>query len=237
MGRSFSAAHKAGMWEGLSGRPSYYHQPSGRYYTMIERGGRYFQRRYQLTPEGAETNVVEKEIHFVMGSGNHARTYLHRTADGKLLELPLAWYAEGGGHWAMNPGYDRLDHPAFRRAIPDDCMFCHNSYPNLEPGSRSHGASAVFPSALPEGIGCERCHGPGGDHAKAAGATCPPGRTRLTIAGTEYWPSPAPASLPRSIPAGRWQTPIRYARGSKDRQEFRLGKMESIFGKMRSRTA
>jgi hypothetical protein len=32
-----------------------------------------------------------------------------------LVELPLAWYADGGGLWAMNPGYDRPDHMGFRR--------------------------------------------------------------------------------------------------------------------------
>ena len=56
------------------------------------------------------------------------RTYLHRTPAGKLMELPLAWYAEGGGRWAMNPGYDRPEHMGFRRAVSDDCIFCHQPY-------------------------------------------------------------------------------------------------------------
>ena len=42
-----------------------------------------------------------------MGSGNHARTYLHPTERGELIELPLAWYSENNGTWAMNPGHDR----------------------------------------------------------------------------------------------------------------------------------
>src|SRR5436190_7421579 len=121
---------------------------------MVERGGRYYQRRHQKGPDGAVVNVMEKEIHYVVGSGNRVRTYLHRTPAGKLVELPLAWYAEGGGQWAMNPGYDRPDHMGFRRPVSDDCLFCHNAYPQ------------VARDRMAEGIDCQRCHGPGSEHVR-----------------------------------------------------------------------
>ena len=54
---------------------------------MIERDGKFYQRRYQIGFEGKETNVEEKQIDFVMGSGNHVRTYLHRTAAGELQDF------------------------------------------------------------------------------------------------------------------------------------------------------
>ena len=73
---------------------------------MTEHGGEYFQRRWQLGFDGKPENVEELQIDYIMGSGNHVRTYLHREKDGTLIELPLAWYAELGGHWGMNPGYD-----------------------------------------------------------------------------------------------------------------------------------
>jgi len=98
------------MVEDFTKRTTFYHRLSDRYYQLSERDGRYFQRRHQIGFDGRETNVVEKEIHFVVGSGNHARTYLHRTADGKIFELPVAWYAQNGGYWAMNPGYDHPNH-------------------------------------------------------------------------------------------------------------------------------
>jgi predicted CXXCH cytochrome family protein len=141
----------------------YFHAPSESYFTVEERGGRYYQRRHQLGP----VNIVEKEIHFVLGSGNHVSTYLHRTERGKLVELPLAWYAEDGGHWGMNPGYDRPDHPGFRRAVSNDCMFCHNGYPDAPAGAGNTG-EPVFPGRLPEGIDCQRCHGPGARHVRTA---------------------------------------------------------------------
>ncbi len=151
------------------GEARYFHRASDRHYAVIERGGKFYQRRHQTDRGGGIFNEVEKEIHFVMGSGNHARTFLHRRADGTLTELPLAWYAENGGSWAMNPGYDRPDHPDFRRAISDDCMFCHNGYPGPAAGKRGAGEEARFPEVLPEGIDCQRCHGPGQEHVKAAG--------------------------------------------------------------------
>ena len=181
MGRSFTLARKETMFEDFSGQTSFYHKASNRYYTMIERDGRYYQRRHQLDSQGRETNVFEKEIHFVLGSGNHARTYLHRTPEGKLVELPLAWYSERGGFYAMNPGYDRRDHPGFRRTISDGCMFCHNAYPNRADGRRPSGADALFPETLPEGIDCQRCHGPGGNHVKAASGNKAPEEVRQSI--------------------------------------------------------
>ena len=56
-----------------------YHKASDRYYTMVERDGRFYQRRHQIGFDGTETNVLELEAHYVVGSGNHARTFLHRT--------------------------------------------------------------------------------------------------------------------------------------------------------------
>ena len=86
-----------------------------------------------------------------MGSGNHARTYLHRTPRGTLIELPLGWYADQGGHWAMNPGYDQATHEGFRRKVAYECMFCHNGYPRIPAGHERVGAEPVYLDPLPAG--------------------------------------------------------------------------------------
>ena len=166
MGRSFFRPTPENTVEAYDGIP-YFHEASGRIYRMIRRDGKFFQRRYQLGPADQEINVLEKEIHFVMGSGNHVRTYLHQKQNGEIVELPLAWYSEGGGKWGMNPGYDRREHDGFQRLIAFDCMFCHNAYPEIEPGADLAGKPAVYSGGIPEGIDCQRCHGPGLAHLRA----------------------------------------------------------------------
>ena len=166
MGRSFYRPASSNM-AGIDNN-TFYHQPSDSYFTMLRRNGKYYQRRHQLDPAGREINVMEKQIDFIMGSGIHARTYLNRTARGALLALPLGWYSEKGGYWAMNPGYDRPDHDGFRRKIGYDCMFCHNAYPKIPAGHEQPLAEAVYMDPLPEGIDCQRCHGPGRRHAELA---------------------------------------------------------------------
>jgi predicted CXXCH cytochrome family protein len=103
-----------------------------------------------------------------MGSGNHARSYLHRTERGMLIELPLGWYPDKGGEWAMVPGSDTA-HPQTRRFVSYKCMFCHNGYPNIPSANTAPGGEPVFLGELPQGIDCQRCHGPGGEHVRTAG--------------------------------------------------------------------
>jgi predicted CXXCH cytochrome family protein len=169
MARSFYRPSPERAVEDLTGKNTYYHLASDSYFSMLRRDGQYFQRRYQLDSAGRQINVMEKRIDYIMGSGNHARAYLHRTAANTLIELPLAWYAEKGGFWAMNPGYDRPDHDGFRRPIAYDCMFCHNGYPKIPAGDDQPFARPVYQGELPQGIDCQRCHGPGTRHAQLAG--------------------------------------------------------------------
>jgi predicted CXXCH cytochrome family protein len=170
MARSFAAPRPEILVEDFTKNNSYYHPASDTYYQMLNRNGVLTQRRYQLGFEGKETNVDEKRIDYIVGSGNHMRTYVHRNADGTLLELPLAWYAEKGGYWAMNPGYDAADYPYARRQIAYDCMFCHNAYPKTPPAHDRLGDRPVYSGQLPEGIDCQRCHGPGQRHVDIASA-------------------------------------------------------------------
>ena len=145
----------------------FYHAASNTYYSLTAHDGKYYQHRWQKGFDGNPDNVEELPIDYVMGSGNHVRTYLHREQDGTLIELPLAWYSEDGGHWGMNPGFDN-PHPMTRRPIAYECMFCHNGYPEIpSTAHRDLSANPVY-NSLPEGIDCQRCHGPGAAHVKAA---------------------------------------------------------------------
>jgi Tfp pilus assembly protein PilF len=165
MGRSFAKlGPSAKNFADFAESNQLHHVASNRHYTMLERDGRFYQRRHTIGFDGKESNVLEIEAHYVVGSGNHARTFLHRSADGRLREMPVSWYAERGGYWAMSPGYDRPAHLDFRRLIAEDCMSCHNGYPR---NVQDEGNGPRFPEPLPEGIDCQRCHGPGQAHIDA----------------------------------------------------------------------
>jgi tetratricopeptide (TPR) repeat protein len=157
---------------GAAGRV--HHKASDRHYTMLQRDGRSYQRRHEIGFDGRETNAIELEAHYVIGSGNHAQTFLHRNSDGRLFQMPVSWYSASerrergkgaGGYWAMSPGYDKSAHQDFRRLITEDCLSCHNGYPRAQVTHDGNGP--VFSGALPEGIDCQRCHGPGQRHIDA----------------------------------------------------------------------
>jgi hypothetical protein len=167
MGRSFYRPSPTNTIEDYRNRHEIEHVLSRTHYSMTFREGAYYQRRWQTGFDGRETNVEEMKIDYVIGSGNHARSYLHRTATGGLIELPLGWYAERGGYWAMSPGFD-TPHPQTRRFVSYECMSCHNAFPRIPAGYDAPGSDPVFSGDLPEGIDCQRCHGPGAKHVRIA---------------------------------------------------------------------
>jgi predicted CXXCH cytochrome family protein len=172
MGRSLFRPAPANTIEDYQNHREFAHPLSDTRYSMIRRDNAYYQRRWQIGFAGIETNVEELKIDYVIGSGNHARSYLHRMSNGGFIELPLGWYSEKSGYWAMSPGFDS-PHPQTRRYVSYECMFCHNAIPKIPAGHDAPGSDPVFTGDLPEGIDCQRCHGPGGNHlqvARTAGA-------------------------------------------------------------------
>jgi tetratricopeptide (TPR) repeat protein len=126
-------------------------------------GGRIAQKRW---PSEAPGRIFERVATWAIGSGNHARSFLHAEPNGTLTQLPLTWYSQSR-HWAMSPGYDQKSHAGFSRQIDPGCLFCHNSYPK---NAAVFGRVTRYEADLPEGIGCERCHGEGSAHAMAPSA-------------------------------------------------------------------
>ena len=167
MARSFYPPSPDNVIEDYTRENHFYHAPSKRHYRMIQREGRFYQRRYRLDAGGNEKNVLEREVTHVIGSGEHARSYLSLDERGVLRQLPVTWYPQIQ-RWGMSPGYDHPDHQDFGRQVTHSCLFCHNGYPRLPEPSDRYGQRNVFGSELPSGIGCHRCHGPGADHARLA---------------------------------------------------------------------
>jgi len=153
MARSFAPVPDTGI-PGFAATATLRHAPSNSEFTMSRAGGRFMIER------GGGGHRLAKQVHYMLGSGNHARSFVHRTPRDRLLAMPVSWYAERGGFWDMAPGYDRPDQPHFQRKIGYDCMFCHNGYP----ASESDPADPVYPKELPSGIDCSRCHGDAREH-------------------------------------------------------------------------
>src|SRR5438876_641510 len=166
MGRSMFRPSPANTIEDYKTNNEFVHAASDTRFSMIQRDGAYYQRRWQIGFSGKETNVEELKIDYVLGSGSHARSYLHRTSRGSLVELPLGWYAEKRGSWGMSPGFDTA-HPQTRRLTSYECVFCHTGYPKIPPNHEAQGSEPVFVGELPAGIDCQRCHGPGGKHVRS----------------------------------------------------------------------
>ncbi len=181
MGRSFSRMRPDVSIADFDRSNTYYHPASDRHYHMYRQGDLFYMQRSQRGPDGGPINEVEKRMEYVLGSGYKARAYLTRNSQGELLQLPVAWYTEQGGFWAMNPGYDRPDHDGFSRRVKFDCMFCHNSYFDTGPAGDAFDADPVYGDDLPEGIDCQRCHGPGQPHLDALANEAPEAEVRASI--------------------------------------------------------
>jgi predicted CXXCH cytochrome family protein len=145
----------------------FFHQPSQCHYEMVWKDGKLLFRRYQIDAGGQRINFIEQKVDWIVGSGHRSRVYLYRTPSGEIYQLPLAWYTQERA-WGMAPGYDRADNDGITRPVRRECLFCHNAYPDVPAGSDGHWMPQRFPASLPEGTGCQRCHGPGADHVNVA---------------------------------------------------------------------
>jgi len=112
-------------------------------------------------------------VEYALGSNHQGQSFLAREADGQIRELRVS-------HYPSAPEWSRtMEHPAqppdapgyMGRPITPDafrrCLNCHstNFRAVLEPAGR--------PEARDHGIGCERCHGPAGNHPAAIAASFP----------------------------------------------------------------
>jgi hypothetical protein len=117
--------------------------------------------------------AFEALVEYALGSNHQGQSFLAREVDGQIRELRLS-------HYPSAPDWSRtMEHPAappdaagyLGRPITADafrrCLNCHstNYRAVIEPDGR--------PEARDHGIGCERCHGPGGNHPAAIAASFP----------------------------------------------------------------
>ena len=134
-------------------------------YRMEARADGFFQTGVLGTPP--DTVTTSQRFDLVIGSGRKGQTYLYwgRGAEGgeadRLFQLPVSYWSEIAS-WVNSPGYgDRV--PDFSRSVLPRCLECHASY--FEAVADPNAPNRYRKSGYALGVTCERCHGPGAQHA------------------------------------------------------------------------
>jgi hypothetical protein len=141
---------------------SFRHQPSGVSYRVYREGQSAF-----LGYERSGTPPLRgrQELNYYVGSNTRGRTFLF-DIDGFLYQAPINYYA-AKNVWDMSPGYASLRTMELNHPVDSTCLFCHAS--RVQPVRTGTVNGFDAPPFLQNGVGCERCHGAGGDHVRGAG--------------------------------------------------------------------
>ena len=116
---------------------------------------------YSLEYRMKENDTVHQllmKVDDVIGSGHHTNSHI-QNRNGYAYQMPFTFYVQDS-LLDLPPGFDKGSNSRFFRQIDIECMSCHNSYPEHVKGSTNKFKN------IPEGINCERCHGPGGLHVE-----------------------------------------------------------------------
>lgn len=185
MGRAFTRPLQVGLPEDFE-QATYTHPATGQRYRIYRKDNALWFEQRGRDGDSALTLRVD----WAIGSGHRAQSYVHRTEAGELYQLPVTWYAESR-QLAASPGYESAHHPGVERRITQGCLFCHNAFPDMPEGADSALSPDLFPQALPQGIGCQRCHGPGAAHVRKVldGAPLAEIRSSIVQPGKLDWPT------------------------------------------------
>lgn len=134
------------------------HAASGYHYRPLRQGDRYFVEEFLPGPDGEHVHSRMQPITHALASGTSGIAFYVR-AGGRYYHVPIDYFPKQG-HWGLDPGFAR-GNPRFSSTLDVYCISCHS-----DPPRRSATAPDVFFEPLPDGVGCERCHGPGAQHAK-----------------------------------------------------------------------
>jgi tetratricopeptide (TPR) repeat protein len=154
MGKSFDVASKAKS--SADYHTSIIHDKIGDfYYKAFWKNDSLQFLEYRLN--GKDTIYKRQEtVNYIIGSGQHTNSHI-QSVNGYLNQMPMTFYTQKKT-WDLPPGFENGHNTRFMRKIGLECMSCHNNYPEFVLGSENK-----F-TAVPEGINCERCHGPGSIH-------------------------------------------------------------------------
>jgi tetratricopeptide (TPR) repeat protein len=130
--------------------------------------------RYETTVDGRTFSAI---VQYALGSGDRGLTLVGRDEQGQVRELRLSRYADAadtGSRSGSGSGWDVTTGQPAHPGSPEDCLgrplsadsmfVCLSCHTTDARAARDKLGSTV----ADHGIGCERCHGPGGHHATAA---------------------------------------------------------------------
>jgi len=158
MGQSFGPAERSISEADFKGHPTVYDSFNNFYYTPFWRDSSLFIKEYRLMGNDTVHKRLQR-IDYIIGSGHHTNSHIY-SVNGYLYQAPMTFYTQKG-RWDLPPGFGKGHNTRFSRKIGAECMTCHNMYPDFQE------LSVNKYHKVPDGIACERCHGPGELHVKA----------------------------------------------------------------------
>jgi hypothetical protein len=145
------------------------HAKSGVHYRIYSEGGAVW-LNFERPADPAATG--KRQLLYSIGSGRRGRTYLF-AVDDFVFESPVNWYA-ARRRWDMAPAYGEVREIPLNLPAYPQCLRCHASGMNLPfTGTENRYPTPLFTQ---DGVGCERCHGPGAAHAQAQAAIVNPAK-------------------------------------------------------------
>lgn len=105
-------------------------------------------------------------VNYAFGSGDRGVTLVGRDLAGRARELRFSYYSDGSawdvtpGHKSKSPAGEDLLGQVLTNEDFEACFYCHTTV------ARS-AREQTGPESVDRGIGCERCHGPGGNHLRS----------------------------------------------------------------------
>jgi tetratricopeptide (TPR) repeat protein len=157
MGMSFDLATQKKSSARFEKHTAIYDKFSNFWYHPYWENGKLMIKEFRLS--GNDTVYARTETaDYIIGSGQHTNSHIFNTG-GYLHQMPLTFYTQKQ-QWDLPPGFENGFNTRFSRKIGLECITCHNAMPQFVQGSENKFEK------IPNGIDCERCHGPGSAHVK-----------------------------------------------------------------------
>jgi tetratricopeptide (TPR) repeat protein len=133
------------------------HEKSGFTYRPYRKGTTYFVEEMLLDADGGALASWQEPVTHLLSAGSYGLALYSRRAD-RLIHIPIDYYAKAA-RWDLDP-MAFGGNPRLSNALGPFCASCHTD----DPAQR-------FVDPLPQGIGCERCHGPSKQHIDSLAVT------------------------------------------------------------------